>query len=145
MGMLGSLPSNRCRRRDARDGYGPFGIRSSGGSAIRRGMRCDYAKVEAGWRLVLAALRYSQGEAEARARGFDVVGPEWAAVRFADRAAAGATLSHAVHLGRDEGFQRVLAGGTAWPRVGAIDPYATAHTAPHHPSLCAALRGRSPG
>src|SRR3546814_16000760 len=99
MGMLGSLPSNRCRRRDARDGYGPFGIRSSGGSAIRRGMRCDYAKVEAGWRLVLAALRYWKGEGEARARGFDVVGPEWAAVRFDDRAADGETHSHAVHLG----------------------------------------------
>src|SRR3546814_7124449 len=89
-------------------------------------MRCDYAKVEAGWRLVLAALRYWKGEGEARARGFDVVGPEWAAVRFDDRAADGETHSHAVHLGREEGFQRVIGVGKAWPRVGDIDPYATA-------------------
>src|SRR3546814_16984361 len=90
-----------------------------------RGMRCDYAKVEAGWRLFLAALRYWKGEGEARARGFDVVGPEWAAVRIDDRAADGETHSHAVHLGREEGSQRVLRFGKAWPRVGNIDPYAT--------------------
>src|SRR3546814_20246443 len=106
-------------------------------------MRCDYAKVEAGWRLVLAALRYWKGEGEARARGFDVVGPEWAAVRFDDRAADGETQSHAVHLGREEGFQRVSGVGTAWPRVGDIDTVANGPNGSFQPALSVARRSRT--